>query len=202
MVNYCLIHLQNFRIRPFPNWPIIPFILVMVGSCALRGQNLDVDDLLNPSPDLSEWTDGGSRSGVFITQTGSLNDASVIQTLNPAAAFSGNTNLVRVLQMGEANLVQISQTGLRNQTDVLQNGPANLVVSSATGSLNVSRFIQIGGENTILQTLVNSNNIRTEFQQIGHDNRIEQTVQGHNDLPFKIIQNGNGLHAIIHQINQ
>ena len=176
--------------------------LAMAGTYALGGQNLDVDDLLNPSPDLSGWTDSGSRSGVFITQTGNLNDASVIQTLNPAAAFSGNTNLVRVLQMGEASLVQISQTGLKNQTDVLQNGPSNLVVSTATGNFNVSRFIQNGGENTILQTLVNSNNIRTEFQQIGSGNRIEQAVQGQNDLPFKIIQNGNGLNAIINQIDQ
>lgn len=175
--------------------------LAMAGSCALGGQNLDADDLLNPSPDLSGWTDGGSRSGVFITQAGSLNDATVIQTLNPGAAFSGNTNLVRVLQMGEANLAQINQTGLKNQTDVLQNGPTNLVISNATGSFNISRFFQIGSENTILQTLVNSNNINSEFQQIGSNNRIEQTVSGQNDLPFRIIQNGNGLNATINQVN-
>jgi hypothetical protein len=47
--------------------------------------------------------------------------------------------------------------------------------------------------------LVNSNAINTTFQQNGDNNRIEQTLTNQNNLPVRIIQNGNGLNAIINQ---
>jgi hypothetical protein len=161
-------------------------------------QVLDMDDLLNPSLDLSEWTSGGTKSSVFINQTGRINEAQILQDLTSQPVV-GQTNLIRVMQLGEANLAQIVSVGQSNQTDLLQNGSNNQVVSNVSGNLNKSQLIQNGNSNAIIQNLVNSNAINTNFQQNGDNNRIEQTLTNQNNLPVRIIQNGNGLNAIINQ---
>jgi hypothetical protein len=162
------------------------------------GQVLDIDDLLNPSADLSEWTVSGTRSSVFITQAGGANEAQIIQSLNVPAAV-GQTNLVRVLQLGEENFVQVTNQGQNNRTDVLQNGNLNTVVSNVKGAQNVSSLLQNGNQNVIIQTLLNTQAVKTDFQQNGNNNRIEQEIINVNNLPVRLIQNGNGLNAIIRQ---
>lgn len=167
---------------------------------ACISQSLDVDDILNPSADLSEWTQNGTRSSVFISQAGRLNDAQIIQNV-PQASAAAQTNLVRVLQLGEENFAQTNLVGANNRTDVLQNGLQNYLISNGQGANNTSRLVQNGNQNTLIQTLVNTNNVQTDFQQNGDNNRIEQEINGVTNLPVKLIQNGNGLNAIIRQTN-
>ncbi len=164
------------------------------------GQTLDADDLLNPSPDLSEWTASGKNSSVFITQTGNLNEAQINQSLmSPSGA--GQTNLIRVLQSGEGNFSQITLKGQNNRTDLFQNGNQNALYSNVMGSNNASRFLQMGDRNTIIQTLVGANSINTEFIQNGSDNRIEEEIRGYSQMGVRLVQNGNGLNAVVRQIN-
>lgn len=173
---------------------------VICGWSVCLAQTLDVDDILNPSADLSEWTTNGTRSSVFITQAGRLNDAQILQNTPPPAGLS-QTNLVRVLQLGEENFAQTNASGANNRTDVLQNGTKNNLVSNVQGANNLSRLVQNGNTNTLIQTLVNTNNVQTDFLQNGDNNRIEQEINGVTNLPVRLIQNGNGLNAIIRQIN-
>jgi hypothetical protein len=173
-------------------------LFIFCSKSTTFGQNLSIDDLLNPSIDLSNWTANGTRSSIFITQAGGANEAQIIQSLNVPPSV-GQTNLVRVLQLGEENFVQITNKGQNNQTDVLQNGNLNRVVSNVTGARNVSSLLQTGNQNVIIQTLLNTQAVKTDFQQNGNNNRIEQEIISVNNLPVKLIQNGNGLNAIIRQ---
>ncbi len=186
--------------RNFQKRLVLGFAGVICGWTFCLAQTLDVDDILNPSVDLSEWASNGTRSSVFITQAGRLNDAQVLQSI-PQAAVLSQTNLVRVLQLGEENFVQTNATGANNRTDALQNGNKNNLISNVQGANNVSQLVQNGNTNTLIQTLVNTNNVQTDFLQNGNKNRIEQEIVGKTNLPVKLIQNGNGLNAIIRQIN-
>ncbi len=176
------------------------FVGVICAWSVCSSQTLGVDDILNPPTDLSGWTQAGARSSVFITQAGRLNEAQILQAA-PKTTILAQTNLVRVLQLGEGNFAQTNANGANNRTDALQWGNGNSVISNVQGVNNASRLVQTGNTNTLIQTLVNTNNVQTDFQQNGDNNRIEQEVQGVTNLPVKLIQNGNGLNAIIRQIN-
>ena len=178
------------------------WLVVLLGcyllSFGVYGQQLLEDDLLLNTGELVNPDLSGEGNDAFITQIGNNNGVEVIQDLKG----SSSTNLVRVLQAGDANIAQLNQAGYLNQTLLLQDGNNNLYTLSLEGSENTFVIKQIGNDNVINQQLTNTTQMYIELIQEGNGNEITHIQDGLSSHELIIRQVGNGLKMEIIQSNQ
>lgn len=157
--------------------------------------------------------------GVFITQVGDDNDASVVQSAPRAyvsVAQNGNSNdadiaqtgtgtaYIQATQTGDQNFARIQQTGPgQNVSYVAQTGNGNWLWSdqaalgaiyngaqlTQTGDNNDMALHQNGSDNLAILTQEGDNNGMTATQ-LGDDNRLAWTQQGSNLSDLQITQVG------------
>jgi len=178
------------------------WLVVLLGCYLLcfgvYGQQLLEDDLLLNTGELVNPDLNGSGNEAFITQIGNDNDVGVIQELGG----NNSSNVVRVLQAGDANIAQINQEGFLNQTILLQDGNNNLYTLSLEGSENTFVIKQLGNDNVINQQLTNTTQMYIELIQEGNNNEITHIQDGLSSHELIIRQVGNGLKMQIIQSDQ
>ncbi|GAA4012997.1 hypothetical protein GCM10022408_27290 [Hymenobacter fastidiosus] len=130
----------------------------------------------------------------ILAQQGNNNAATIDQRL---LGIQGNTAVV--LQLGNTNVVNATQTGAGNSTTVKQVGNRNHVTSDINGYETESFILQDGSYNKITQEL-NVDERRYKVQQQGNNNQLTQRENGAAAPPgYEIHMKGNGIKMTIEQ---
>lgn len=175
---------------------IITTILLICSFCwCIQAQQLSVEDILLEPSDLLKGELAAGTNAAFQYTKGDLNTTSISQTHEGGI----ESNLIRTLQVGNSNTIDLTQRGSGNQIVVLQEGNDNTYKLLQEGALQKSLVIQRGNSNEIIQELTNGSSVSTEFIQEGDANRIEHIVSGVSNQSFKLTQKGNGLKVIVNQ---
>ena len=166
---------------------------LLLGAGPVFGQQLAEDDLLLPPQQLLDQDLLGNGNSTFLEQAGSQN----LIEVNQSQIGREKINLIRVLQLGQLNEAYLSQRGNGNQLALIQKGDENYHQMNLDGLNNDLVIFQDGDHNRVIQDLSQTNELNIEFLQIGHENEIIQILDGVSNQEFKLIQNGDGLRAII-----
>ena len=177
-------------------------LLLLALCCAGYGstwaQRITEADLLQPTRLLhGELSVDDPTNEAAVWQRGRKNEL-LLEQYSPSG-FDALPNVARAAQEGRRNEMLLTQIGGGNELYAIQQGSDNLLISHVEGWDNQTLVQQIGNGNEIQQTLLNATNVLSEFTQIGNDNLIIQEIQGMSDQQFHIIQQGDGLEAIIRQ---
>ncbi len=173
---------------------VFTFLTLIFVTSLWAQQGLTESDLLLTPGELIEEELIGKKNSVLIQQVGNENDLVIDQIREIDAS-----NLTRVLQSGNYNLINIVQAGGNNQVAVIQSGNDNLYQLDLSGTNNGVGVIQNGDNNAIIQKLLNADDISVEFLQQGNGNEIEHVVEGLTSKDYKIYQVGDGMKVIVTQ---
>lgn len=157
---------------------------------------------------------GNNSSGVFVTQIGSGNQATVSQDESAVSGYAKieqtgkgseiEGNFAVVTQKGGKHWAQVTQSGTKNTTGltqqgnfesqaiIIQTGQNNLIGLTQTSSLanQFATLTQTGEGNTISLTQEGSQNF-AELKQTGDNNFMKLGQTGGGNVTW--IQDGNGL---------
>ncbi|GAA3925300.1 hypothetical protein [Hymenobacter algoricola] len=135
-----------------------------------------------------------SVNRAVLTQVGNGNGSSIDQR-----TFGGAGNRVAILQSGNANTANTSQTGAGNVTTVKQMGNRNTVDSDIDGFNTESAIIQDGNNNRVNQGL-SVDDRRYKVEQKGNNNQLNQQESGIAAPPgYEVYMQGNGIRMTIEQ---
>ncbi|GGE97081.1 hypothetical protein [Hymenobacter cavernae] len=135
-----------------------------------------------------------ARNLAELTQSGTSNAATITQNYT-----AGNQNQAFILQVGQYNLADITQTGAGNTTSVSQNGSFNQAELNVTGTNNDIDVMQNGERNKVLGT-VSANDRQYQVTQTGNDNvltQLETTRQS--PQGYSIEMRGQGIRVSVEQ---
>lgn len=107
-----------------------------------------------------------------------------------------NDNVAYLRQSGSGNAVILQQHGAGNVVDLVQQGNGNQYEGYFTGDGNTSLVTQSGDRNRLVQDISADGQTYIISQQ-GAANELIQVERGTNTLPYKVTQEGNGMHIII-----
>lgn len=184
-----------------PSIRVLLLVLCCAGTTGAFGQFITEADLLQPTRLLSsELSQDDPANEAAVWQRGRKNEL-LLEQFSPDG-FDALPNIALTYQDGRRNEMLLSQVGSANELYAIQVGNDNLLMSQVEGWGNQTLVQQLGNGNEIQQSILNSNQILSEFTQLGNDNLIIQEIQGMSDQQFHIIQQGDGMEAIIRQSQQ
>jgi hypothetical protein len=135
-----------------------------------------------------------SLNRAALTQNGNNNVGSIDQR-----TFGGVGNTVAVLQLGNTNTANATQTGGGNVTTVKQTGNHNSATTDIEGYNTESAIIQNGNNNRISQDL-DVDNRRYKVEQQGNNNQLNQRESGVVAPPgYEVYMTGSGIRMTIEQ---
>jgi minor curlin subunit len=147
-----------------------------------------------------------TRNAAALLQVGNSNKANIDQAsqatlINQATVVQlGNSNVLGLTQTGAGNRTDFSQTGDANQAALRQNGTANTIVGQVTGN-NTNVDVDQAGIGNQYSTQLTGNQGRYVIDQVGNNNSFTQReTSTSTPLPgYEVKMEGNNMHLTIEQ---